>query len=496
MIRLPLLAVLASLPAAVLPAPLAAQARPRADARGDTLPLSIEEAVSLALRTGDETRIAAAQLDIAEAQAAVARASALPQLRLTSNYTHVFENARAQAVGQIFNQPNTYNTNVNLSQPLFQGGREFAAIRAAGRVREAARLGSAEARAQAALDVQRAYLQVLFAQRLVEIRAAGLGLADERLRQVERFQNAGRAARYDVLRARVERANYEPTVIEARSESDLALLELKRLANIPADRPVRLTSSVDTTSVGALLAAYDRVDTAAAVATRPSVRAAELAAEARRIGVAAARADFLPTVSVFFQTGYQAFPPDGFPTSWGRTTVIPCEPDAPPTCRPTTSQNGGWFADRQMGVQVSWPLFDGLRAKGNLDLARAQARLAEVQARQERERVALEVAAARAGLARARALFEARRTNAGEAQEAYRLASLRFDRGLGTQLEASDAQLALLTAQTNEARALYDLYLAAAELARALGRPVPLPATVPAATRTTDTDGIRDDSQR
>ncbi|HEX8673669.1 MAG TPA: TolC family protein, partial [Longimicrobium sp.] len=60
-------------------------------------------------------------------------------------------------------------------------------------------------------------------------------------------------------------------------------------------------------------------------------------------------------------------------------------------------------------------------------------------------------------------------------EEAFRLATLRYARGLGTQLEVSDAQLALLTARTNEARAAHQLYLAAAGVARALGRPVPFP---------------------
>jgi hypothetical protein len=43
----------------------------------------------------------------------------------------------------------------------------------------------------------------------------------------------------------------------------------------------------------------------------------------------------------------------------------------------------------------------------------------------------------------------------------------------------SDAQLALLTAQTDEARSVYDLYLAAAEMSRALGRPIPFPPVAP-----------------
>jgi len=135
---------------------------------------------------------------------------------------------------------------------------------------------------------------------------------------------------------------------------------------------------------------------------------------------------------------------------------------------------------------VSWPIFDGFRTKGNLDLARAQLRLAEAELTRERESVAVEVAAARAELARARALYTARQENATEADEAFRLASLRFTRGLGTQLEVSDAQLALLTAESAEARGTYDLYLASAELARALGKPIPLPVTTGATSRRTN----------
>ena len=94
-------------------------------------------------------------------------------------------------------------------------------------------------------------------------------------------------------------------------------------------------------------------------------------------------------------------------------------------------------------------------------------------------------ARARAELRRSSAVFAARQQNAQEADEAFRLATLRFSRGLSTQLEVSDAQLALLTAESTEARATYDLFLAAADLARALGRPIPIPspAALPASPR-------------
>jgi len=106
---------------------------------------------------------------------------------------------------------------------------------------------------------------------------------------------------------------------------------------------------------------------------------------------------------------------------------------------------------------------------------RAQAAIADLQAAQAVENARAAAARARTEMARARATFEAVTQTVAEAEEAFRLASLRYSRGLGTQLDVSDAQLALLTARTNEARATFDLYLATAELARALGRPLPTP---------------------
>lgn len=460
---------------------LAAFASPVAGQTRDTVALSLETAVERALSVGDEVLLARAQIELADAQLMTARASALPQLRVTGAYTHVLENARAQAVGQIFNQPNSYSTNANLSQSLFQGGRAVSGMRAASRLRSAARLTADEARSNASYGVQRAYLQALFAQQLAEIQGANLELADAQLKQIMQFEAGGRAARYDVLRARVQRANIEPEVIQARSDYDIAVLELKRLANIPADQPLVLTTRLDPQTVQQMVTVLVQQETT--VDDRASVRAASLIAEARHAAIKVARADLLPSLSIFVQSGYQAFPLGGFPSRVGALDPVPCAPASTQTS--CTRQNGGWFSDRSVGVQLSWAVFDGLRTKGNIDAAQANAKIADLQLAQEREDVALEIEQARATFEAARALFAARQQNAGEANEAFRLASLRFTRGLSTQLDVTDAQFALMTARTNEARSVYDLYLALAEMARAQGKPIPLPPSgVPAPTRT------------
>lgn len=444
------------------------QASPR-----DTVRLTLDQAVQLGIRQSDEVGLAAAQTDVADAQLANARSNVLPQLRLNGAYTHVYESARGQAVGQLFNQPNTYTFSTNLSQTLFQGGRLVSAVRAGSDMRQAAREDEQEQRATTTMQVQRAYLQVLFAARIAELQANNLTLAANRVTQIEQLEKAGQAARYDVLRARVERANLEPVSIQARNDHELALLDLKRILNLKVDQPLALASQIDTSAATALLNAPDD---STATPDRAMVRSAELNASAHRLGIKVARADFWPALSVFFQQGYSAFPPVGYgvPTSRGALTAADCPAG---TAAGRLCQNGGFFSDRQMGVNISVPLFDGLRIKSNVDLAQAQARVADLQLQQERETVALDVARARAELRRSRASYAASRQNSSEAREAFQLASLRFTRGLSTQLEVSDAQLALLTAQSTEARATYDLFLASADLARALGRPIPLLAT-------------------
>jgi outer membrane protein TolC len=269
----------------------------------------------------------------------------------------------------------------------------------------------------------------------------------------------------------VGRTNLEPGLIQARSDRELSMLEVKRILNVPVDQPLVLTSALDPDGLQVFIATV--ANDSGADPVRPSVRSAEAIVDARGEGIRVARADMLPTVSAFLQTGYLALPSDnGFPTVWGRRVCS----NSGASC-----QNNGWFPDRNFGVQISWPLFDGLRAKGNVDLAQAQRRVAEIQLSQEREQVQVERAQARAEFARARAAYEAQRDNAREAEEAYRLAALRFERGLDTQLDASAVQLELLIAKTNEARSVFDLYIAAAELARARGISIPLPPTRPAA---------------
>ncbi|MEO7040727.1 MAG: TolC family protein [Gemmatimonadaceae bacterium] len=449
----------------------------------DTIPLSLSDAVSRADRIGEEVQIARANLYATGAQATVARAAGLPQLRVAASENRTVASARGQAVGAVFNQPYSYAATLNASQSLFQGGRIVNGIRAARAATGASAQDLAETRSLTSLQTQTAYINALFTRRLVQIQEGSLELAGAQLKQAEQFEKAGRMSRYDVLRARVALANIEPLVLQAREDAAVASLELKRLANIKPSQPLLLTTSIDSAVIDNVLAS---VDTAVGAEGRPSLASAQFNARARQLGVSIARAALLPTITFNFNSGYGAYPVNGdiFPPGRGVFSTVPC-PAGSAANKVCMAQNGGWFSDRSFGFTVSIPVFDGLLTKGNIDLAGAQARIAKEQLAQTRENVFNDVERARADLSRARAQYGAQQENVAEAKEAYQLASLRYARGMATQLEVSDAQLALTTAQTNQARSIYDVYIAAVSLAQTQGRPLPLPSTDHATTQPT-----------
>jgi outer membrane protein TolC len=124
----------------------------------------------------------------------------------------------------------------------------------------------------------------------------------------------------------------------------------------------------------------------------------------------------------------------------------------------------------ELNLSLSWPIFDGgnriaryREAKANLDAARARVKSTELD-------VAREVEQAQSNVIDAEERIQAAQVAVASAQENFRLAQGRFDAGVGTILELTDAQLALTLAQNTEAQALADYRIALARLDRATGR--------------------------
>lgn len=453
-------------------------------ATADSTPLSLQDAVSRALTSSEEIRLARSRVDLAATQVRSAKADAYPQLNANLGYTRTFasafsggggftlpdslrfdpdstlplaervkyleEHVPAAALGSLgslfgnlpFGQANAYSATLSGSQPLFSGGRLGAGLRIAGEFLDAAKFQLQEQTAEIELQVRSAYYRARLAQELVGISQAavtqaGRFLASERLRL-----SSGVGSELDVLRAEVSLANLQPQLVNAANAAEVATLDLKRLVNLPLTQPVRLTTALD---VPAVVAAIDSAAGSAALARRASIAAEERQVRIREEQVKIARSRYLPSVNLAVNYGKQLFPSSLF------------------------AFNEDWRTDFTAGIMVSVPIFNGRRTAAEVAQARVALNQERLSLAQLQENVRVEYERARGERERARASIEARQRTVDQAQRVYDLTVLRYEQGLASQLEVSDARLSLLQARTNLAQAVSDFQIADATLSRALG---------------------------
>ena len=345
-----------------------------------------------------------------------------------------------------FGRKNTWRVNLAFSQALYSGGRLGAQSDIAAAARQSAELGFESARAQLLFEVTQAFYDAALSGRLVEIAEAALAQAEATVSQVQASFEAGAQPEFELLRARVTRDNQRPAVIRQRANRELAMLRLKQLLDLPVgydlDLVAPLGGQVETPPVFAdrvakmEAEALDQVETSARTAVREVASLVQL----REASLRAALAERMPSVSVTSNYGRVAYPSDFFPTGDFRTN---------------------WT----VGAAVTLPILTGGRQRGSEMVARADLAESRLQLQQVRELAELDTRSAQAELAAARAALEASAGTVEQAQRAYEIAEVRFQAGVSTQLELSDARLLLQQAEANRAQAARDLQVARARLA-------------------------------
>lgn len=123
----------------------------------------------------------------------------------------------------------------------------------------------------------------------------------------------------------------------------------------------------------------------------------------------------------------------------------------------------------QLAFAMAQPVFQAGRSKAEIAAAEARERQAMVQYQKTVQDAFREVATALSTQARSREVFEAESARVSLLTDALRLARIRFDNGLVSQLEIIDAERNLLAAQLNRIEALRAQRVAVADLSRALG---------------------------
>jgi outer membrane protein TolC len=405
---------------------------------------TLEEALRRARSASEDVEVAESAVDAARGDTATARSGLLPSVSANASYSHMFASeyetrfedmGGADAFGDIFAQADTWRAGVSLTQPIWSGGRTRAQMKLATSGRELAAVGLESARASVTLAAAQAWYDAALADRLVEIASEALAQAETTLSHAQLAHEVGRQPEFELLRARVEVENQRVVVIQQQRVRALAHLILAQMLDTGDD--VSLAGELDATQ-----------DVAAVAASVAEVR------EGRRIVVLQAEEAVRLAESTLAVTRSQ-----GYPNVYGVADLGFVQyPDSP-------VPDERWHTNVTAGLGLSAPLFQGGSVRGQITSAQADVRSARSRLEQVLELADLDARDAESARDAADAQWRATAGSVEQAERAYAIAELRFQEGLSTQSELTDARLLLERAQANRAQAARDLQLARIRLA-------------------------------
>jgi len=416
---------------------------PQADrTAGEPRRLTLEESIDIALAYNKHVLLQKQEVERMNAQVVQARATAFPNLTGETHYERTGGTMNfGGSEGITFDLDDKYyGSSLTLLQPLYTAGRTGAALRAARAARGYARENLEATVKDVTYAVKASFGGVLLAKEMAVLAKESLELAEAHRRNVEQLFNQGVASEYELIRAGVQVAQLMPEKIRAENELDRSLIVFKNTIGFPADEKVEPQGELECKSVQL------STDQAfqAAVQNRHEAAAAQFRVQGMKAALDVARADRYPSLSLAGSAQMETDEPT-FDSSRWRTKI--------------------WA----VSLGLSIPVFDGLRTKGKINQTRAELEQARLYSEQILDGIRLEVEQAVSKLKEARQLVESQVAAVGQAQKGFDIANIRYENGVGTQLEVLDAQVALSRARTNYFMSVYQHFMAVAELERAVG---------------------------
>jgi outer membrane protein TolC len=405
-------------------------------ARVDTL-LDLETVIARALSVSPAVVQSERSMAVTQSAGRVATGAYLPSLTASASTLRSDILSATTATPNIA-FGNSYSAGLVSSIDVFDGGR-----RSAERSRTKADVHAAEAtnisqRYAVTLAATRAYYEVLRGTDLVAVAQARVTRADRGMRYAQDRVRAGTATKSDELRAKLELTSGRQQLLAALDTQQTATLSLGRV--VGADGPVgaKPAGSLEPRA----LSLSDSAIIALAIATAPSVTAAEASVRASDAATRAAKSLYMPGIRL--SGGY----------AWANESPV------------VSSTKPGW----QLLLSTSFPLFNGFLREDAIARTDAQAEVTRATALDVRRQVRTESARLLGALRLATEGIQLALEAQAAAQEDLRVQTERYRAGISTSLDQLTSELALTQAELGLVAARYNYQIVRASLEALVGR--------------------------
>lgn len=404
-------------------------------------PLSLADAIDLALCQHPQVQAAWAGIKIQAAQLGEARAAYLPSVNAGASQVR---SKTSPAAGEGVRSTHSYYA--ALTWRLLDAGARAANRRAADALLEAAAASHDATLQKAMANVIGLYFDAQSSQASEQARAQSEALARQVLETALKREQRGVGSRPETLQARTFVAKAELELARARGQHQKALVALNLAMGAPvAGEDAQTLSLAPHTDDDLPALELDlREWLQSAREQHPAILAAQAQLDASREKVQATRAEGLPSVDL----------------SAGQYI----------NGRPNQSPGARGERDTTVGVSLNIPLFDGFSrtykvrgAQGQVELRQAELRDVQAQVQGDISTAYVEASAALRNLASSRRLLDA-------AQSSVDAISRKYDSGIADIVEMLNAQAALSDASQERIRTLSDWRSARLRLLANAGR--------------------------
>jgi outer membrane protein TolC len=417
-------------------------------------PLTLPQAVKIALEKNPLRKAAMADMKVTSADVRGARSTLMPRVTFSETATrgndpvYVFgsrlRQQRFTADDFSLNKLNTplpfgnFSTRFGGNWTLFDSFASWHGVNRANKMNEAAGHQLARTEQEIVFRVVDCYYGVLLATKQLEVAEQAMKTAQSIIDHSQARFDSGLAVESDLLAAKVRMATRQQELIRARNNLDLSQAQLSTAMGVPVDSLLQpMEALAEHTLPVPVLAEVEKQ----ALAARPDFKRIQSEEAAQQQSVAIAKSSFGPRVNTF--------------ASW--------EMD-----NPTFVAGGGgdnWLG----GIEVQFDIFQGGAKRAELSRERALQERVTATRQVASDEVRLEVRRAYYNLDSARQEMEVARASIAQAQDSLRINRDRYDGGLTTITDLLGAEEATRRSQTDYWEAVYRLHTGYASLELASG---------------------------
>ncbi|MDX5438376.1 MAG: TolC family protein [Pontibacter sp.] len=432
-----------------------------AQGQPEPLRLSLQESVKYALQNRTSLQATRNEEKIAKARVGEIRATGLPQIDATLDAGNNFVQQQSFLPSEFFQDPNdpnspppgtfvpvtftpAYISNATItgSQLLFDGSY-LIGLKAAKTYTELSRKNTTQSEIEVAEQVSKAYYGVLVNRERMKLLNQNLVRLDTLLNQTQVMFDNGVAEKLDVDRLRVQLNNLKVELQKTQRLMELSENLLKFQMGLPQSQLVLLTDELAEVDINMSQLFPQGFN----YSSRIEYSILETQQNLAELDMRNKKAGYLPKLLLNARYGYLSAGND-----FGNISDL-----------------GNYLEFGYVGAQLRLPIFDGLRKHYQIQQAKITLDNTKLGFETLRQSIDLELEQASTELTNALDVLDAQEENLELANEIARVAKIKFQEGVGTNLEVVTAETDLREAQTNYYSAMYDALIAKVNLERATG---------------------------